>query len=259
MPSQARPIRFPTTRWSLVIAAGDDSARVRRDALGNLLKDYLAPLRHYLVRRRRLSPHDADDLLQSFVSDKVLRGELVPRARRNRGRFRTFILTSLDQFLAGHARHAGRKKRRLFGGTSLDAVPEPPDASADPAEAFEVTWARGVLDLAQGRMRAECDASGRADLWTVFDARVLGPALGDGEPTPYDRLAASLSLPSADDVYPLLTTAKRMFARNLRAVVAEYARDEAEVDEEIAALRAALAGGGAAPAAGAALGAGAVG
>ena len=243
MRSQSRPMRFPTTRWSLVIAAGGDSALMRREALGALLRDYLVPLRHYLVRRRRLSPHDADDLLQGFVSEKVLRDELVPRARRNRGRFRTFILTALNQFLAGQARHAGRKKRRLFGGTSLDAVPEPPDASADPAEAFEVTWARGVLDLAQGRMRAECESSARADLWAVFEARVLRPTLENVEPTPYDQLAASLSLASADEVYPLLTTAKRMFARNLRAVLAEYARDEAEVDEEIAALRAVLAAG----------------
>ena len=245
-------IRFPTTRWSLILAAGDGSARLKREALGALLKDYLVPLRHYLVRQRRLSPHDADDLLQSFVSEKVLRDELVPRARRSRGRFRTFVLSALNQFLAGQARHAGRKKRRLFGGASLASLPEPPDASGDPAETFEVTWARGVLDLAQGRTRAECEATARPDLWAVFEGRVLGPTLGGAEPTPYDDLAASLSLASAEDVYPLLTTAKRMFTRNLRAVVGEYARDEAEVDEEIAALRAALAGGGgAAKAAGA--------
>ena len=239
-------MRFPTTRWSLVVAAGDGSARVRREALGTLLKDYLVPLRHYLVRRRRIPPHDADDLLQGFVSEKVLRDELVPRARQSRGRFRTFLLTALNQFLAGRARHAGRKKRLLLAGTSLASLaslPEPPDESADPAEAFEVTWARGVLDLAQRRTRAECESSGRADLWAVFQARVLRPTLENVEPTPYERLAVSLSLPSADDVYPLLTTAKRMFARNLRAVVGEYVRDEAEVDQEIAALRAAVAAG----------------
>jgi DNA-directed RNA polymerase specialized sigma24 family protein len=242
--SAPRAARFPTTRWSLVVSAGAADARVRLQALGTLLNDYLVPLRHYLVRRRRLSPHDADDLLQSFLSEKVLRDELVPRARRSRGRFRTFILSALNQFLAGHARHAGRKKRRFFGGASLASLPEPQDFSADPVEAFEVTWARGVLDLAVARMHAECGTTGRQDLWVVFDSRVLGPTLEDREPVSYEALAGALSLGSAADVYPLLTTAKRMFARNFRAVVREYTCDPGEVDEEVADLRAALARAG---------------
>lgn len=238
--SRSRAMRFPTTRWSLVSAAGDGSPRVRKEALGALLANYLPPLRHYLVRRMRVPADRADDLLQSFVSEKVLREELVPRAERSRGRFRSFLLGALNQFVAGHARHAGRKKRRLFREVPLDTLPEPADGAADPGEAFDVAWARGVLDLALARTRAECDASGRADLWAVFEARVLGPTLGGRAPAPYEELAASLSLAAAADVYPLLVTAKRMYARNLRAVVAEYAGGPSAVEGEIAELRAAL-------------------
>ena len=223
------------------MATGDQDAALRRDALGSLLRAYLQPLRHHLVRRLRVPADEAEDLLQSFISDKVLREQLVPRAQRSRGRFRWFVLSALNQFVAGQARSARRKKRRLFaGGVSLSSLPEPELPAPGPAESFDVTWARGVIDVTQQRMKAECDRTGRQDLWSVFEGRILRPILGTAVPTAYEELAASLGLGGPADVYPLLTTAKRMFARVLRGVVGEYVRDESEIDEEVAALRAAL-------------------
>jgi hypothetical protein len=237
---------FPTTRWSLVLLTGDNSPRIRREALGELLKGYLMPLRHFLVQRMRLTSEGADDLLQSFVSDKVLEEQIIPLARRSRGRFRSFLLAALRQFGAAQFRHRSRRKRNGSSNFSLCSVSDPADPGAGPDEMFDAIWARGVIDLTLGRMRAECGSSDRADVWAVFDARVLLPTLEGKEPVPYEDLVAPLSLGSSEAAYHLLDTGKRMFARNLRAVVGQYAVDDSEVEREIADLRAALSRVGAA-------------
>jgi hypothetical protein len=94
-------------------------------------------------------------------------------------------------------------------------------------------------------MRAECDQSGRNDLWTIFEGRVIRSALEGQEPAGYGELVTQLGLAAPLDACRLLTTAKRMFARNLRAVASEYADGEGGADAEIEDLRNILAHGGA--------------
>src|SRR5579859_3116253 len=91
--------RFPTTHWSLVARAGDGDAKTREEALADLLHEYLVPLKAHLVRTRRLEASRADDLLQSFLADKVLEQDLIGRADRKKGKFRTFLLHALDGFV----------------------------------------------------------------------------------------------------------------------------------------------------------------
>ena len=102
---------FPTTRWSLVARAGGRctdattrDARARREALGSLLARYLPALRTHLLRKR-VAPDRVDDLLQSFVADKVIGADLLAAADRERGRFRALLVTSLNNFVANQLRH----------------------------------------------------------------------------------------------------------------------------------------------------------
>ena len=84
-----------------------------------------------------------------------------------------------------------------------------------------------------------CDLLGRPDVWAVFRGRLMAPALEEARPLPYEELVERFGLRSPAQAHQLLTTAKRTFVRNLRAVVAEYVddpADEAQVDEEIADL-----------------------
>jgi hypothetical protein len=237
---------FPTTRWSLVLRTGDENSGIRRQALGELLRDYLRPMRYYLLTRQRLATDAADDLLQGFLCERVLEENLVPRARQQRGKFRTFLLTALDHYVALHFRRNNAPRREPErAAVSLDEVPAPPDTSADPAEAFDRVWARGVLDLAVRRMRRECRESFRHDLWAVFQARVLEPALSGVEAVAYEQVADRMALASPAEAANLLVTAKRMFARNLRAVIADYVQTEAEIDQEVAELRTIVSRGGA--------------
>jgi DNA-directed RNA polymerase specialized sigma24 family protein len=85
--------QFPTTRWSLVVAAGDPHRKEARSALVSLCEHYWYPLYAYL-RRHGYPSHEAQDLTQEFFI-RVLEGRYLDRADPEKGRFRSFILTSL--------------------------------------------------------------------------------------------------------------------------------------------------------------------
>src|SRR5437667_6332599 len=100
---------FTTTHWSIVLAAGRDSSRDAGEALEKLCRTYWYPLYAY-VRRRGYTPHDAEDLTQSFFA-RLLEKEYLARADRERGRFRTFLLASLNYFLSDEWDKSQRQKR----------------------------------------------------------------------------------------------------------------------------------------------------
>lgn len=226
--------RFPTTHWSLVVRAGQDPAETRRQALADLLTRYLPALRAHLLYGKRLAPEDADDLLQEFVAAKILEKELIGRADAELGKFRTFLLTALDRFLIDCFREQ-QTRRRSPGEGRLHALGDNIEQlQADPtSDAFDLAWARNVIEQAVQRMRAECQRSGREDVWGVFECRLLRPMLHGEEPLAYDELVKRFGLQSPSQASNLLMTAKRAFARMLHAVVGEYARQPDEIEGEI--------------------------
>jgi len=100
---------FPTTSWSLVVAAGNPENPDCRDALVRLCERYWYPVYAY-VRRRGYLEHDAQDLTQDFFV-RILEGRYLDRANPNRGRFRSFLLNSCKFFLADQADRARAQKR----------------------------------------------------------------------------------------------------------------------------------------------------
>ena len=237
---------FPNTYWSMVGQAAHAPLSLRRRTLESLLKQYLPALRAYLMARRRLTAHEADDLLQGFVASKVLDQQILARADRTRGKFRTFLMTALERYAISEYRKASAARRSPNGGatyTPLDQVDEAEQPSREAADLFDLTWAKQAVEVAVGRMRRECESGGRVDVWGVFKARVLEPTLGDAVPVPYEQLVPELGLASAEQASNLLATAKRMFARNLREVTAEYADDEDDAREEVRRLKRILSGG----------------
>src|SRR5579884_544814 len=102
------PIRFPSTHWTLIARAARGPGKASRAAMGELLARYLRPLETYLVRSRGLSRADAEDLVQSFIANRVLEKNLLASADRCRGRFRTFLLAALNRFVADEFRKAAR-------------------------------------------------------------------------------------------------------------------------------------------------------
>lgn len=108
-----------------------------------------------------------------------------------------------------------------------------------------MAWAREVISAATARMRSVCEESDRPELWGIFEDRLLNPIFKQIPSTPYEQVVARFNLKSPAQASNLLITAKRMFQRCMREIVAEYETEDAQISEELAALDAALARAGA--------------
>jgi hypothetical protein len=231
--------RFPTTHWSLIGRARDGQDAVRRDALNELLTRYWPALKAHLVVKKHIDPNEADDLVQGFIENKVLERNLMAAADAGRGRFRNLLATALDNYVTSQMRMRSAAKRETQRAVSLDQEAYEQAAVTAGAfyDAFDLAWAREVLAEILRQMQAECQRSGRPDVWGMFEARVLGPILHGVEPLAYEQLLARYGFRSPSDASNALVTAKRMFGRLLREVVREYAVDEDDVDAEIRELQ----------------------
>ncbi len=246
-PSLYRRTSFPTTRWTLVARASDIDISIKRQALEELLSLYLPAIRTHLVVRKGIRPDDVDDLIQGFIASQVIERDLIARVNQEKGKFRSYLLTALRNYIINHALYKCAKSRTGGPMTDLDKVPE--HASDDPTvdSLFDVEWARGVLSQALQQMRKQCMALGRQEMWQLFEYRLLRPIL-DGQPSPsYAMLVKRFNLKCSSQAANLLVTSKRMFARVLRSVVAQYTPDTDEIEHEIDDLMQALSQGGSSP------------
>jgi RNA polymerase sigma-70 factor (ECF subfamily) len=232
---------LPTTDWSLVAHAGLPGEQTGLESLNELLSRYRPALKAHLVLKKKFSPTQADDLIQGFLSTKILDDGLVSRADPRKGKFRTILLTALDNYVISVIRRDSAKKRSPeHGFVSLEDSADQCGAVQPLPDPFDVAWAHEIVLEALRRVKAECTASGRSAYWSVFDSRVVAPIFDGAEALPYERVVARFGFRSPTEASNALVTAKRMFVRALRAVVAEYARDEEGIDREIEDLRAIL-------------------
>ena len=234
---------FPPTDWMLVKAAGESPASEKRIALENVLVCYLPVLRIYLRNRFRVSEDQASDWLQSFVLRKVLEKDLIAQADARRGKFRTFLVSALNNFVIQQMRHDRSSLRCCLGEVvPLEDLPEsaPSAVHSQKVETFDIAWARRVLAEALDRMKRYCAGSGQAEVWGVFESRLLNPLLDGVEPPDYEQLVATYGLHSPSQASNLLITAKRVFGRMLWSVIGEYAGDELAIQQEIQDLKAIL-------------------
>jgi DNA-directed RNA polymerase specialized sigma24 family protein len=224
---------FATTHWSVVLAAGQSDSPHAAAALEKLCRAYWYPLYAY-VRRRGSGPEDAQDRTQSFFA-RLLEKDLLSRASPQRGRFRSFLLTALQNFLADeHDRALAHKRGAGQPLISLDALDgearyalEPADEVA-PDKLFERRWATTVLEQAWTRLELEYAGEGKADLF-----RELRRFNSAQESAPgYAEAAANLGLPE-NTVKSLVLRMRRRYRVLLRVEIAHTVADPAEVDEEI--------------------------
>lgn len=229
---------FPTTQWTLVKEAAEATARHPQPSLQRLLCAYLPALQSHLATRG-LRQADADDLLQQFITSRLLEKQLLSKADRHRGRFRNLLLTSLDGYLIdGYRAQRSRSKHELAAGA--DAHRQANAAQSAPCP-FDVMWAKTVLTDATARTRAYFVENDRDDLWRIFDRRVLVPILTGTPVPPYQMLVDEFGFRTAEQACSAVVTARRAFVRILREVIAEYVSDPAEIEDEINDLRRILA------------------
>jgi hypothetical protein len=233
---------FPSTIWTEVTqAAGISDASVA--ALESLLKQYSLPLEVHLSLRFGVTKDQAADWLQSFILQRVLLGNMLNRASKNRGKFRTFLLNALDNFVVSELRRQATLRRSPTGGTiPLDEIAEPFGSGHGSNGEIAAEWAREVLAKTLERMQAECGAKGCMGRWGIFKARLLDPELEGTKAPAYEELVTRFGFRSPAETANALITAKRQFDRLLHDVIADYAGGPAEVEEEIRELKRALSG-----------------
>ncbi len=233
---------FATTHWSVVLAAGGGQSPQAEAALEELCRMYWYPLYAY-VRRRGSAPADAEDLTQDFFA-QLLRKNYPARADPNKGRFRTFLLHALTQFLVDQRERVNTLKRgRGLVFISLDDEPpeeryrfEVPD-ELTPEELFERRWAQTVLDRALDRLRSEFVASGKQKDYEVL--RSFEP--GEQGALSYAEAAVRLGV-SESAVKSMIHRLRQRHAELVREEIAHTVPTVAEVDEELRYLVAVLRG-----------------
>ncbi|MBC8096444.1 MAG: sigma-70 family RNA polymerase sigma factor [Akkermansiaceae bacterium] len=187
--------RFIATSWTAVMAAGQPEAPQAQEALARLCEAYWQPLHDY-VRRLGHSETDAKDLTQEFFL-RVLSKNILAAADRDKGRFRTFLLTALNHFLANEWHRANAVKRG--GGkvtVSIDEETEDeqprhePATELSPETIYQRSWAASVFRQAHERLGEEYESAGKTRLFEQLKAFLEGSP----DPRGYHAVAAALSM-----------------------------------------------------------------
>jgi RNA polymerase sigma-70 factor (ECF subfamily) len=229
---------FPTTRWTLVIAAADPQRQDARAALVSLCERYWYPIYAY-VRRRGHPADQAQDLTQEFCI-RLLEGRYLDRADPEKGRFRAFILTSLKFFLADEGDRARAQKRG--GGAVLsfdlssgdDRYQREPAHNETPERIFERRWVLSMLDRVLDRLRAEFVEHGRLDHFNRLKIFLL-----DQAEAPYAELAREMGT-SEGALKVAIHRLRKRYRDLFRQEIAETVADAADVEPELRYLAAAL-------------------
>lgn len=223
--------------------AGQHDTTRARAALDGLCQSYWYPLYAY-VRRRGYSAEDAQDLTQEFFA-RLLGRNWLAHADRQKGRFRSFLLSALNHFLSDQWDKARAQKR----GGGLPPLPLPLETAegrysheladnSTPEQNYERRWALELLEQVLGRLKAEYEAQDRAG---IFDA--LHPCLTGG---PAENSYAEIALDLAMTEAAVKAAAHRLrqrYRQLLRGEVARTVASPGEVDEELRHLCAVLASG----------------
>jgi RNA polymerase sigma factor (sigma-70 family) len=229
---------FPSTHWSVVLAAGRSQAEpdVAGAALAELCQIYWAPL-YGFVRSRGYTVHDAQDLTQSFFA-YLLEHKVYARADREKGRFRSFLLASIKNFLAD----AADRERTLKRGGGQDFLPLH-EEQAEEAESlfqthsrtsnedrlFDRSWAEALIAAGLERLSANYKGEGKEQLFNELRIFVAGGA--DPLPT-YAQLADRLEI-TESTLRSHVTRLRARYREALRAEVRRTVNTETQVDEEL--------------------------
>jgi RNA polymerase sigma-70 factor (ECF subfamily) len=218
----------------MIARAGAVDSAGTRAALAELCRAYWYPL-YWFTRSRGLSQHDAEDLIQAFFED-LLERSVITKADASRGRFRTFLLSSLRNFHSHQRERANTLKRG--GGNeliSLDAVgtaenrfQHEPATESSPEKLFDQKWALSVLEATLHRLRREYAAAGKQEWFDELKVVLWG---GRGEVS-YAEIARRLA--STDGAVKVAVHRLRArFKQCLRDEIAQTVLDPDEIDDEM--------------------------
>lgn len=224
--------RFSTTLWSVLSALHDPGSPQAQDALTVLCEKYWYPV-YAFIRYRGHSPHEAQDLTQGFFVHLMDRDRL-QRVQRERGRFRSFLMAAVTNYLNDQRDKAQAVKRG--GGrqiVSLDEVMaerrlgKEPLVAASPGVEFDRGWAVALIDVVMGQLREENVRKGKEACFAVVQ-----PLLIDSQGAPVSELAAGLGM-SEGALRVETARMRKRFREILRAEIAETVSSEQDLEDEL--------------------------
>lgn len=239
-----RPVgEFATTHWTLVLQAGQRGGQQADAALGVLCEHYWYPLYVY-VRRRVGDVHEAQDLTQAFFA-RLLEKNVLAEAERERGRFRSFLLTALKNFLANewdreHTQKRGGRRQPLSldfdsGESRLHLEPA---HGLTPEKLYERQWTLTLLERVVTRLQEELTKSGKSRQFELLKQTLTGQR----DESLYATAATELGL-TEDAARQAAHRLRKRYRELLRDEVAQTVAEPGEVDEEIRSLFESLGGG----------------
>jgi DNA-directed RNA polymerase specialized sigma24 family protein len=170
---------FQVTHWSQIQNAKSDNQDSRKASVNNLIIRYWKPVYCYLKCKGH-NNEEAEDLTQGFFHEIVLGRDLIQRADKTKGRFRTFLLTALNHYVTSDFRKETSKKRFPRGGLSLIEAAEMPGMPVaklknDPNQVFNYIWAANIMDQVLEQIKEDYHKTGNAAFWGIFHDRILSP------------------------------------------------------------------------------------
>ena len=233
---QAEP--FAPTQWSVILAAGESQTdpTASRAALAQLCETYWPPLYTYL-RARGHSKHDAQDLAQGFFAH-LIEDKIYARAHRDKGKFRSFLLASLKNFLCNERDREQTLKRG--GGhhfvplhenqtEAAESLLESPHGALGEDRLFQRSWAETLVAATLDRIAAAYRDEGKED---VFKELRTFLTIGAAPLPTYAELATRLGI-AESTLRSHVTRLRSRYREVLRAEVRKTVNTEAEVDGEL--------------------------
>jgi RNA polymerase sigma-70 factor (ECF subfamily) len=233
LPEELLPQReeFAQTDWFMIAAAARNSCAESRSALEQLCRIYWYPL-YAFVRRQGYRPEDAQDLTQEFFA-RVIEKNSLSSADRERGKFRTFLLSSLKHFLVNEWEKACAAKRG--GGHVISWDQQSAEArylaeprhDLSPDRLYEQHWAATLFERVMDRLRAEYVQSGKESLFTRLSDAVFGE-----KDLSYATIAHELDM-SEGAVKVAAHRLRQRCGEMLQAEVAQTVQSPSDVDDEV--------------------------
>lgn len=212
------------TVYSILEGVAGDTAEQRQQKLRQWIDRYGPPLIGCIVRKYGVSVEAAEDVVQEFllqrllspVPEQNLAGQfLAARSRTPHLRFRNYLRRSLYNFFIDQQR---RKRIPIVGPELLETEEVP----ADQDVLEDVQWADGLLTQACYNVQADCYRNNQANVWKVFEARLLRPIQSGASAASFQELCDAGLAKTAKQAANLMLTAQRKFERVLRDLAAAY-------------------------------------
>ena len=229
---------FATTSWSMVVDATGDSDD-KHQALSQLCENYWYPLYAY-ARRRGHNNTESEDLTQAFFAELLDKNKLAA-ANQNRGRFRSFLLATMDNFLKNDWRSKQALKRG--GGRqviSLDfddaerRYQNEPSQASTAESVFERNWAITLLNQVFNSVRQQYSENDKQELFELLKGNITGDSN-----LPYDEIAEQLNMKTGA-VKVAVHRLRERYGQQLRLQIARTVESPEQVDEELRELFRAL-------------------